>query len=245
MSSLRIISPKDVSKLGTILSVWAHPDDETFTSAGIMAIAIKNDQNVVCVTATKGEDGSQDHEKWPPETIGSVREQELHKALEVIGIKDHYWLGYKDGHCENIDKNAAAKKVAKIIKKHQPDTILTFGKDGITGHSDHCCVSCWVDDAVELSGLKPQIYHAVHTIDQYENYLKYMDQELDIFFNIDEPPIYPEEDCDIYIKLSDQLKTTKLKALAQMPSQTEVMLRTFDAKFLSDALDSEAFVRAK
>lgn len=242
---MRITTRKDLVKLGTILSVWAHPDDETFTAAGIMSAAVKNGQKVVCVTATKGEAGSQNHEKWPPETLGNVREQELKNALEVLGITTHHWLGYKDGHCEKGDQQKAAEKLAKLVERYQPDSILTFGKDGITGHSDHCCVSCWVDEAVKQTGLNPVVYHAVHTTNQYENYLKYMDQELDIFFNIDEPPIFPESDCDIYLELSDQLKATKLKALAQMPSQTEVMLNTFDAQFLSDALDSEAFVLAK
>jgi len=34
-------SRNDIKMLGTILSVWAHPDDETFSCAGIMAQAIK------------------------------------------------------------------------------------------------------------------------------------------------------------------------------------------------------------
>ncbi len=39
---------EDIKKLGTILSVWAHPDDETFTCGGILATAVKNGQQVVC-----------------------------------------------------------------------------------------------------------------------------------------------------------------------------------------------------
>ena len=50
--------------LGTILGVWAHPDDEGYLSAGIMAQAMRNGQRVVCVTATRGE--AADPEQWPP-----------------------------------------------------------------------------------------------------------------------------------------------------------------------------------
>jgi LmbE family N-acetylglucosaminyl deacetylase len=35
---------KMINSLGTIMSVWAHPDDETFTCAGIMRQAVNNGQ---------------------------------------------------------------------------------------------------------------------------------------------------------------------------------------------------------
>lgn len=239
-------APKDTIKsLGTIMSIWAHPDDETFTAAGIMHSAVSNGQEVICVTATKGEAGSQDHEKWPPENLANVREKELMNALEVIGVNKHHWLGYKDGFCERSDKMVGSEKLKKLIEKYKPNSILTFGKDGMTGHSDHCCISCWVDEAIKGIKESPNIYHAVHTIDQYEKYLKYMDKELDIFFNIDEPPILPKQECDLYLELDEVQKSIKLKALAQMPSQTESMLSKFDQEFISDALACEAFVLAK
>ena len=43
--------------LGTVLGVWAHPDDETWLSAGLMARAVDQGRRVVCVTATRGEAG--------------------------------------------------------------------------------------------------------------------------------------------------------------------------------------------
>ena len=47
-----------VSELGTLLGVWAHPDDETYLVAGLMAQAVRDGHRVVCVTATRGEEGS-------------------------------------------------------------------------------------------------------------------------------------------------------------------------------------------
>jgi len=44
---------KDVTELGTILGVWAHPDDEAYLSAALMAWARRNGQRVVVVTASK------------------------------------------------------------------------------------------------------------------------------------------------------------------------------------------------
>lgn len=240
----QIKTPQDIVELGTILSVWAHPDDETFTAGGLLYLASKNHQKVICVTATKGEDGIQDP-KWSDGDLGSIREQEMHKAAEIIGIHEHHWLGYHDGLCENADKLEASKKVAKLIAQYRPDTILTFGKDGITGHSDHCCVSCWVDDAVEGIDTKPVIYHAVHTRGQFDNYLIEMDRQLNIFFNTDDPPIKPDAECDICVALPEVALNAKLQALESMTSQTERMFELFDKKYLKKAFITEAFVRPK
>src|SRR3990170_4015266 len=62
-----------MDELGTILGVWAHPDDETYLTAGLMARAVRNGSRVVCITATRGEGGSMDEEGWPPETMGEGR----------------------------------------------------------------------------------------------------------------------------------------------------------------------------
>ena len=37
---------------GTLLGIWAHPDDECYLSAGLMADAVRHGHRVVCVTAT-------------------------------------------------------------------------------------------------------------------------------------------------------------------------------------------------
>ncbi|HXV94036.1 MAG TPA: PIG-L family deacetylase, partial [Pseudonocardia sp.] len=52
----------DLADLGTILGVWAHPDDETFLTAGLMALAREAGNRVVCATATRGERGTDDPE---------------------------------------------------------------------------------------------------------------------------------------------------------------------------------------
>ena len=56
----------DAARLGTVLGIWAHPDDEAFLSAGLMAAARDAGQRVVCVTATLGEHGTSDPGSWPP-----------------------------------------------------------------------------------------------------------------------------------------------------------------------------------
>jgi LmbE family N-acetylglucosaminyl deacetylase len=234
-----------VQKLGSILSVWAHPDDETFSAAGIMAMAVKNGQEVVCVTATKGEEGVQDESRWPKKHLAEIREQELLQALNELGVQTHHWLGYCDGTLKEANVDDASQKLLRYIERYKPDSILTFGPEGMTGHPDHQSVSRWVSYAVEQLEHKPAVYHAVIEQKQYEDYLKGMDNKLNIFFSIKQPPVVEAVDCDLCIRLPKEICLKKCAALAQMPSQTAKMHELFDSNFIVEAFRVESFRRAK
>lgn len=240
----QIRSINDIRQLGTILSVWAHPDDETYSCAGIMAAAIRNGQRVVCVTATKGEKGSQDTKHWPLETLSEVRAVELKSALAELGITEHHWLGYTDGECDGVDTNEAVTKISEYIMSVRPDTILTFGPDGMTGHSDHKTVCDWACRAAAYTGIGVQVYNAIEDQEQYDRYFKQMHELFNIYFAIDEPPLITKQVADISFELDSELIETKVRALRRMPSQTEAMFEHFadDMNFLRGALSRETFI---
>lgn len=235
---------EDIKKLGGIMSVWAHPDDESYLAAGIMAAAVHNGQTVVCVTATKGEAGSQDINKWPPKTLGQVRAKELEHALLELGVKHHHWLGYNDGLCELVDEAEAVGRLVELIDFYKPQTILTFGPDGITGHTDHKMVSHWVDKATQnAKGMT--VFHAITTFEQYNDYLKQADEQLNIFFNVEKPLLVEDADCDINFVLPVQICDKKCNAVAAMPSQTEIFFTLFGRDFIKDAFAIEHFKERK
>ena len=78
-----------IAELGTILSIWAHPDDETYLAGGVMAAARDNGQRVVCVSLTAGELGTSEPERWPPDRLGRLRRWEAAAAMAVLGVDDH------------------------------------------------------------------------------------------------------------------------------------------------------------
>ncbi len=238
-----ITSLQQIRQLGTIMAVWAHPDDETYCAAGILAAAVQNGQKVICVTATRGEAGVQDDKKWPAETLGETRAKELGAALRVLGITNHEWLDCRDGGCSEANSSVVQAKICQLIDRHKPQTILTFGKEGLTGHTDHSTVSTWVTEACKSLETAPSVYYVVHTTAQRES-LKVLDAKLDVFFNIDEPPFKSPSECDICFELTPELRKLKLKALKSMPSQTQKMLELFSEDFLCTSLGIEAFVKA-
>lgn len=243
---MKVIYP-EVVKLGTILSVWAHPDDESWSAAGIMMAARANGQRVVCVTATKGEQGVQDEERWPQAELAHIREKEMEDSLKVLGISEHHWLNYHDGECAHIPLTSAVTKLDEIIKEVQPDSILTFGPDGMTGHDDHKAVSRWVDQAVSKlsSASQPTVYQVAVPAEWYEELGKDWDEEYDIFFNIDHPQVIPKAQIDLYYELPEELITQKLESLRVQPSQTGGMFTGIPQDELHETASHEAFMRAK
>lgn len=238
-----LTTQEDLKQLGTILSIWAHPDDETFACAGIMAAAVRNGQKVICITVTRGEAGTCDQSRWPAEQLGRIRDQELQAALNIIGVTEHFWLGYPDGGCNRVSDEEAIARLASYCKKYSPDTILTFGADGLTGHDDHKTVSRWACEAANRSQNPTGVYGAVERRGAYNKYLKAADRRLNIYFNIDRPVIKSKEECEIYFELSDEMCLIKRNALTAMPSQTEELLKEFPGEKFSEVFCAEAFVR--
>lgn len=230
-----------VQQLGTILGVWAHPDDEVFSCGGILAIAAANGQKVMCMTATRGEAGVQDPERWPPEKLGAIRTEELEKAYEILGIREHCWFDYPDGQLVQVSDENGHRMVEQCIEECQPDTILTFGPDGMTGHPDHQAVSTWATEVGKKKGI--QVYHAILTPEEYEAN-KEADDKFNMFFNIESPPIQQRTDCDLCIELDENTLEKKCQALKAMPSQTEKLIAYVGDEKLKQMQRIEAFVCA-
>lgn len=244
MATPIVRTAEDIRKLGTIMGIWAHPDDETFTSAGLLGTAIENGQTVICLTATKGEEGLQDEAHWAADTLADARAQELQAALQVLGIKHHHWLGYRDCDCDKADPAEAIEQLSKYISQYQPDTILSFGPDGFTGHPDHQAVSAWANAAAKQAGRPVAVYHVVQSQQCYDNGLKELDAQFDIFFKIDKPPLRDEVACDICYCLPEPMFDKKIQALKAQPSQTAELFTAVPMDTLHAAYIVECFERS-
>lgn len=237
-----IRTASDIQKLGTILFVAAHPDDETFCAGGLLATAVRNGQHAICVTATRGERGVQDESRWPAAQLGEIRTKELEAALKILGIQEQYWLDYPNDECDSVPERDAAQSIAGVIERCNVDTVVTFGPDGLTGHPDHQAVSRWADAAVHIATRRPRVLHIAQARAPYEKYLKSADGELNIFFMTQHPPIVDEGECAIYFELDHRSVIQKYRALQAMPSQYTKFLQYFPPEKFNKAFGTEAFV---
>ena len=196
--------------LGTVLMLWAHPDDETYLAGGLSAALTDAGHRVVCLTATRGEAGGTAYE------LGRIRTAELEAALRVLGVDEHHWLNYPDGGCADVDPDAASVRVGAILDDVRPDTVVTFGPDGYTGHPDHRAVSTWVDFAVDRAAEPPRLLHAVSSEQVIDGEL---DEEFGVF-ELGRPRVCSDDELALRLDLDDALLDRKVEALLQQLSQT-------------------------
>ena len=80
-----------------ILAVLAHPDDETFGMGGTLAYYAQQGVEVYLVCATRGEVGEVEPEMMQGfSSKGELREHELRCAAKTLGIREVYFLDYRD-----------------------------------------------------------------------------------------------------------------------------------------------------
>src|SRR5207237_8863428 len=91
--------------------------------------------------------GSPDPVRGPLDTLGKVREAELDRCLAVPGVTEHRWLDYPDGACADVPEDEPVARIASLMRELRPDTVLTFGPEGMTGHPDHQAVCRWTTRA--------------------------------------------------------------------------------------------------
>jgi LmbE family N-acetylglucosaminyl deacetylase len=230
------------NRLGTILGVWAHPDDETWLSAVHMLRAVRSGDRVVCVTATRGELGSTDPERWPPgEPLAAARTAELETALGILGVTEHHWLDYPDGGVPEVPFEKGVEQVAGFLRDVRPDTVLTFGPDGMTGHTDHRTVSAWVDEAVaRLDGRRrPQVLWSTNRSEWLDRWHPEL-EALGVYMGA-QPPVTPEAEMRSHIEHDDEEQNLKYRALTSQVSQIEPLVRAFGPDRFREALSEESF----
>ena len=204
-----------------LLGVWAHPDDEAYLSAGLMARLTDAGHRVTVVTATRGERGTDDPDRHGTAAFAAFRERELRASLREVGVTDVRILGHADGDTHRLDPNGPVEAIAAVIRDVRPEVVITFGPDGITGHPDHQAVSAWTTEAWrrERGG---ELRYATQTHDFIEEYADLHDR-LGIFagFDLEGPFAVDTTDLVAHYELSDDELDRKRRALAAHASQTE------------------------
>lgn len=136
-----------------LLSVLAHPDDETFGMGGTLATYARRDVSVNLVCGTRGEAGEVDPEYLEGFTsIADRRVSELRCAAGLLGLDGVYFLDYRDsgmpGSKDNEHPQAligapvdeVAGKIVHYIRMLRPQVVVTFDPIGGYRHPDHIAI---------------------------------------------------------------------------------------------------------
>ncbi len=148
-----------------LLSVLAHPDDESFGMGGTLAKYAGQGVDVHLICATRGEAGEVDPEYLEGySSIADLRVHELNCAVKELGIEMVHLLDYRDsgmvGSVDNKNPQAlinapldqVASEVTDIIREIKPQVVLTFDPIGGYRHPDHIFIHEAATRAFELAG---------------------------------------------------------------------------------------------
>jgi LmbE family N-acetylglucosaminyl deacetylase len=227
-------------EMDTILGIWAHPDDEAYLSGGLMAMARDAGSRVVCVTATRGELGTAEPARWPPDRLAAERAVELARCLEILGVTEHHWLGYRDGECATIPPAEPIARLTEVIEQIGPDTVLTFGPDGNTGHPDHQAVSGWAAAAfAQAARPGARLLRSAVT----EGWVRRWSAVNDSFgvFQPGYPIITPDEHLAVRVELDPAVAARKVRALAAQTTQTAGLIAAMGLDDYTAWVSEEAF----
>ena len=152
----------------TLMTVHAHPDDETIGTGGLMARSVRDGHRVVLITGTRGEQGEivvpdmdtpENHRR-----LGEIRMRELEEAMGVLGVTEWDNLGYRDsdmiGRPGNrdprtfwqADLDEAIGRLVWFVRRYRPDVMTTYNSIGGYGHPDHIRVHQTSVPAFERAG---------------------------------------------------------------------------------------------
>ncbi|MEV8535211.1 PIG-L family deacetylase [Streptomyces sp. NPDC051211] len=118
----------------SLLAVYAHPDDESLMSGGVLARHAAAGARTAVVTTT-----------WSPE---SHRAEELAEALRILGAGAPRMLGYADARVPGsapgrpsfcgVPLDESVEQVVRHLREFRPDVVVTHDAYGqLTGHPDH------------------------------------------------------------------------------------------------------------
>ncbi len=151
-----------------ILTIIAHPDDETMLSGGALALLARAGAEVHYLCATRGEGGEVGE---PPistrEELGTAREREMRCAVQTLGGADVEFLDYVDPlvgendqlHPYTNDFDQLVDDIITHIQQLQPKIIITHGSSGEYGHPAHILTHNAIRKAIEnLDGQAPMLY---------------------------------------------------------------------------------------
>ena len=149
-----------------LLSIHAHPDDESSKGAGTVAKYHAEGVHTVLVCCTGGEAGdilnpAMDRDDVRAD-LAAVRRAELEEAARIIGYDEVVMLGYRDSGMPDSEANAhpdafanapldeAVARLVAVIRRTRPQVVLTYGDEqGGYPHPDHLRVHDITQPAIE------------------------------------------------------------------------------------------------
>lgn len=149
-----------------LVSIWAHPDDES-SAAPVLARYAREGVQVYIITATDGSQGAANTSVPRGPGIAKLREEEARCSAAALGARPPILLGLPDGELGDYRANPKVlfqltERLQQEIARLRPDVVVTWGPDGGSGHPDHRLVSAVVTQLARAGapGMPARVFYA-------------------------------------------------------------------------------------
>jgi LmbE family N-acetylglucosaminyl deacetylase len=160
----------------TLMVVHAHPDDEALLTGGVLARSSDEGIRTVLVTCTDGGCGDgpgglkPGDDGYDRDAVVEARQRELAKSCEVLGVRHLELLGYPDSGMMGWPQNDApgsfwstpvddaASRLAELMRKYEPQVVVTYDDNGFYGHPDHIQAHRVTMAAAGATGIPEKVY---------------------------------------------------------------------------------------
>jgi LmbE family N-acetylglucosaminyl deacetylase len=160
----------------TLMTVHAHPDDESSSTGGVLAMYADEGIRTVVVTCTNGELGDAPGGIKPGDpahdetAVAATRLAELDKACDILGVGVLEKLGYHDsGMLEwdykdrpeafwNVPIEESSARLATLMERYQPQVVITYDEFGGYNHPDHVQANRVTLAAIERTATPAKLY---------------------------------------------------------------------------------------
>jgi LmbE family N-acetylglucosaminyl deacetylase len=253
----------------TLMSVQAHPDDESSSTGGVLAKYAGEGVRTVVVTCTNGELGDGPGGVKPGEdghdetAVAVTRIAELEEACRILGVAHLELLGYHDSGMTdwtykerddvfcNVPVDEAASRLAELLERYRPDVVVTHDDHGGYNHPDHVHANLITVAATARTGIPAKLYFTARRLADVERIRSSM---VDRGTRPPDPPrIDPErrkrmEEADRRITTTVEVADVigqKRAALAAHASQiTESWFNRVPGEWFVEVFGHESFIRA-
>jgi LmbE family N-acetylglucosaminyl deacetylase len=134
-----------------LVGVFAHPDDDVYSVGGSLLLHA-GEVEPTLIFATSGEAGPiSDAPGVTREMLGTVREGEQQRCMEIIGYPDARveWFRHPDYYLPDVPLETLRDQITRVLEHVQPHVVVTFGPDGLTSHHDH----------IYVGGVATKVFH--------------------------------------------------------------------------------------
>ncbi|MBA4603712.1 PIG-L deacetylase family protein [Thermoactinomyces mirandus] len=151
-----------MSQIQTILYVFAHPDDETFSCGGTICHFHQLGMKQTLFCATHGEAGKTGNPQlYTQNELGNVRLQELQNALSILGMDRLIIRNWGDGRLSEQPFLSIVNELHSVMEEIRPDRVITFPPSGISGHPDHKVIQKATIAAIQKISFPIKLYYIV------------------------------------------------------------------------------------